>query len=282
MNDLARFKPTIHPRPPSPYRLTLHTTAPHFLAVMIIFTTTRGRCQTTNLNIAHDWRLSLSPWIGISAMGTCVLAIHLLRLPCNPTVTHMYKPWAKNALYFFLLSAKTFKLQIQRTEKEQVWRWNLEVKYLETAPQSDLNPQAQAIRITPTTKNNLLTLTWNRALHFSVTAQVLPFNLSRGLRGHLLASSPPSNSIIDTPDPKGPAIIILPCGPTLSLPHPTSNMVMINHPTSNRSALLPSQPPPSSSMGSRWLSDVGAWDNGIQMRDRWRTDNVHKQRGIVV
>lgn len=39
--------------------------------------------------------------------------------------------------------------------------------------------------------------------------------------------------------PGGAAIIILPCGPTLSLPHLTSNMVMINHSTSNRSALLP-------------------------------------------
>lgn len=39
--------------------------------------------------------------------------------------------------------------------------------------------------------------------------------------------------------PRAAAIIILPCGPTLSLPHLTSNMVMINHPTSNRSALLP-------------------------------------------
>ena len=39
--------------------------------------------------------------------------------------------------------------------------------------------------------------------------------------------------------PKGAGIIIQPCGPTLSLPHPVTNMVMINHSTSNRNALLP-------------------------------------------
>lgn len=38
--------------------------------------------------------------------------------------------------------------------------------------------------------------------------------------------------------PKGGSIIILPCGPTLSLPHPVTNLFMINHSTSNRSALL--------------------------------------------
>lgn len=35
------------------------------------------------------------------------------------------------------------------------------------------------------------------------------------------------------------AIFLLPCGPTLSLPHLIFGMVMINHPTGNRSALLP-------------------------------------------
>lgn len=60
-----------------------------------------------------------------------------------------------------------------------------------------------------------------------------------------MASCSPFDLILSVPQyyrhlaPRAAAIIALPCGLTLLLPHVTSNMVMINHSTSNRSALLP-------------------------------------------
>lgn len=75
--------------------------------------------------------------------------------------------------------------------------------------------------------------------NFSVTVQVLTFNLLFRLRVFLLTKAPLWMCYYQHPEPKGAAIIILPCGPALLLLRPRSSMVMINHPTSNRSALLP-------------------------------------------
>lgn len=76
------------------------------------------------------------------------------------------------------------------------------------------------------------------------------------------------------------AIFVLPRGPTLSLPHLIFNTVMINHPTSNRSALLPhhSRPLPwnpddclmlgHETMGSRCVID-GVWTMLISVKALW-------------